>query len=173
MKILLTNDDGILAPGIAAMYRALTQLGEVYVVAPDSAQSASAHAITVQKPIAVSRIHVHNEFYGHSVGGLPADWGHTVNRPDLPLAKIKGLKITRLAHPTHIDTVEEGHDGRREYYWLVRQKLDTDTDKGTDIWTLEQDSISITALNTTMFQKSTSGITDNLCSDLFRKLKQA
>ena len=37
MKILLTNDDGILAPGIAAMYRALTQLGEVYVVAPDSA----------------------------------------------------------------------------------------------------------------------------------------
>ncbi len=73
MKILLTNDDGILAPGIAAMYRALTQLGEVYVVAPDSAQSASAHAITVQKPIAVSRIHVHNEFYGHSVGGRPAD----------------------------------------------------------------------------------------------------
>ena len=73
MKILLTNDDGILAPGIAAMYRALLPLGEVYVVAPESGQSAAAHAITVQKPIAVSRIHVHNEFYGHSVDGRPVD----------------------------------------------------------------------------------------------------
>ncbi len=73
MKILLTNDDGILAPGIAAMYRALAPLGEVHVVAPESGQSAAAHAITVQKPIAVSRIHVHNEFYGHSVDGRPVD----------------------------------------------------------------------------------------------------
>ena len=73
MKILLTNDDGILAPGIAAMYRQLVSIGEVHVVAPESGQSAAAHAITVQKPIAVSRIHVHNEFHGHSVDGRPAD----------------------------------------------------------------------------------------------------
>ncbi len=73
MKILLTNDDGILAPGIAAMYRELVALGEVHVVAPESGQSAAAHAITVQRPIAVSRIHVHNEFHGFSVDGRPVD----------------------------------------------------------------------------------------------------
>lgn len=73
MKILLTNDDGIQAPGIAAMYRQLVGLGEVFVVAPESGQSAAAHGITVQRPIAVSRIHVHNEFHGYSVDGRPAD----------------------------------------------------------------------------------------------------
>jgi len=50
MHILLTNDDGILAPGLSAMYRELVALGDVSVAAPDSAQSASAHAITVNAP---------------------------------------------------------------------------------------------------------------------------
>ncbi len=73
MHILLVNDDGILAPGIAAMYRELTEIGEVTVVAPDSGQSAAGHSITVNRPIAVSRIHAHNEFHGYSVEGRPAD----------------------------------------------------------------------------------------------------
>lgn len=93
MKILLTNDDGILAPGIAAMRRVLGALGEVHVVAPESGQSASAHAITVQKPIAVSRIHVHNEFHGHSVDGRPADCvklgiQELVGKPDMVVSGI-------------------------------------------------------------------------------------
>ncbi|MHC4093173.1 MAG: 5'/3'-nucleotidase SurE, partial [Planctomycetota bacterium] len=41
MHILLTNDDGILAPGLAAMYRQMKTLGEVSVAAPDTAQSAA------------------------------------------------------------------------------------------------------------------------------------
>lgn len=73
MKILLTNDDGILAPGLAAMYHALLRFGEVTVVAPESGQSAAAHAITVQKPIPVSRVQVHDEFHGFAVDGRPAD----------------------------------------------------------------------------------------------------
>ena len=73
MHILLTNDDGILAPGLAAMYRALTSLGPVTVAAPESVQSASAHAITVGTAMTVRRIHVHNEFHGWSIGGRPAD----------------------------------------------------------------------------------------------------
>jgi 5'-nucleotidase len=95
-----------------------------------------------------------------------------INLPDLPLNEIKGLKLTQPAHKTHIDTVEEGHDGRREYYWLVRQKLGTNIDKDTDIGTLEQGNISITALHTTWFQKPTLGITNSLCSDLFRELQR-
>lgn len=73
MRILLTNDDGILAPGLAAMYHALTDLGAVTVAAPDSAQSATAHGITVREAMNVRRIHVDNTFHGWSVGGRPAD----------------------------------------------------------------------------------------------------
>lgn len=73
MHVLLCNDDGILAPGLAAMYRALVDLGSVTVVAPDSMQSATAHGITVGQEIPVRRIHVQNAFYGWSVGGRAAD----------------------------------------------------------------------------------------------------
>lgn len=73
MNILLSNDDGILAPGLAAMHQALTNLGEVHVVAPETPQSAVAHGITFPGPIAVRRVHVQQAFHGHSVDGRPAD----------------------------------------------------------------------------------------------------
>ena len=73
MHILLTNDDGILAPGLAAMHRQLTALGEVSVAAPDTVQSAAAHAITIDAPLTAARLHVHHEFYGWSIAGRPAD----------------------------------------------------------------------------------------------------
>ncbi|MCK6486072.1 MAG: 5'/3'-nucleotidase SurE [Phycisphaerae bacterium] len=73
MRILLTNDDGILAPGLAAMYRRLTALGHVDVVAPESGQSAAAHSITVRYPIMSRQVHVGGEFHGYSVEGSPAD----------------------------------------------------------------------------------------------------
>lgn len=73
MRILLTNDDGILAPGLAALYKVLCEIGEVSVVAPDSVQSASGHGITVRHPIAARWIHVHDTFHGWAVAGRPAD----------------------------------------------------------------------------------------------------
>lgn len=73
MRILLSNDDGILAPGLAAMWEALTELGEVHVAAPEDPQSAAAHGITVTGPLSVRRVHVADKFYGHSVDGRPAD----------------------------------------------------------------------------------------------------
>jgi 5'-nucleotidase len=73
MRILLSNDDGILAPGLAAMRQELARLGHVDVVAPSSPQSAAAHGITVNGPVAVQKVHVQGEFFGHSVDGRPAD----------------------------------------------------------------------------------------------------
>jgi 5'/3'-nucleotidase len=73
MKFLLSNDDGILAPGLAAMYRALRTRGDVVVAAPDSVQSAMGHAITINKAVAVRRVHVNNDFHGFSISGRPAD----------------------------------------------------------------------------------------------------
>lgn len=73
MKILVTNDDGILAPGIEALFRAVESFGEVDVVAPETAQSAVGHAISVKTPMLAHRVHVNNTFHGWSVDGRPAD----------------------------------------------------------------------------------------------------
>ena len=94
MRILITNDDGILAPGIEALYQAVGDLGQVDVVAPDDAQSAVGHAISVLKPMAVRRVHVNNVFHGWSVAGRPADCVKLAmielldQRPDLLLSGI-------------------------------------------------------------------------------------
>jgi len=95
-----------------------------------------------------------------------------VNLPNLPLAKIRGVKITRLASESHTDTVEEGYDGRQKYYWLVRQKINKDIDKKTDIWAIEQGNISITPLHTNLPQKPSPPALDDLCSDLLHELQK-
>jgi len=73
MRILVTNDDGILAPGLAALHAAVADMGEVQIVAPASPQSAAGHGITVTGPLATERVHVSNRFWGVSVAGRPAD----------------------------------------------------------------------------------------------------
>jgi 5'-nucleotidase len=73
MLILLTNDDGIHAPGLVAMYRELTKLGEVHVIAPKTVQSATGHGITTSAPLMTERVAVAGAFTGISVDGSPAD----------------------------------------------------------------------------------------------------
>jgi 5'-nucleotidase len=73
MKILLTNDDGIYAPGLAALKREAEGIGEVAVVAPESERSAAAHSITLDRPLRVREVYVGDQFFGHSVDGSPAD----------------------------------------------------------------------------------------------------
>jgi 5'-nucleotidase len=73
MRILVTNDDGILAPGIAALAEALTPLGTIEMVAPESGQSGAAHAITFMAPLITQRVTVGGKLHGWSVDGSPAD----------------------------------------------------------------------------------------------------
>ncbi|MGE5612074.1 MAG: 5'/3'-nucleotidase SurE [Bacillota bacterium] len=73
MYILLTNDDGITAPGLVAMYRQLVHMGEVAVVAPETVQSATGHGITISTPLLTSKVSVENAFTGVAVDGRPAD----------------------------------------------------------------------------------------------------
>ncbi len=73
MTILLTNDDGIYAPGLAALYRELQELGEVIVVAPESEQSAVGHAITLINPLRVREVALDGGVEGWAVSGFPAD----------------------------------------------------------------------------------------------------
>jgi 5'-nucleotidase len=73
MDILLTNDDGIMAPGLLAMHRRLTSLGDVTVVAPETVQSATGHGITITAPLLTNKVSVADAFVGTSVSGRPAD----------------------------------------------------------------------------------------------------
>ncbi len=73
MNILLTNDDGIYAPGIYAIYKELIKFANVTVVAPDSEQSSVGHGITLGHPLFVKKVHRNNKFFGYGVSGKPAD----------------------------------------------------------------------------------------------------
>src|SRR3954452_13100123 len=73
MLILLTNDDGIRAPGIVAMYRELVKLGEVHVIAPGTVQSATGHGITISAPLLTHQVAVEDAFTGTAIDGRPAD----------------------------------------------------------------------------------------------------
>lgn len=73
MRILLTNDDGIYAPGLSAALQTLSRLGEVYVVAPERPRSAAGHAITLHKPLRLTPVTLSNGMEGYACNGTPAD----------------------------------------------------------------------------------------------------
>lgn len=73
MLILVTNDDGIEAPGIIALAESLKELGEVIVAAPDRQQSAVGHALTISTPLRAYKINKNDCFYGWAINGTPAD----------------------------------------------------------------------------------------------------
>lgn len=104
-------------------------------------------------------------------GKLPKDIFLNINVPDLPPEKIKGIELTVLAHKTNIDSVKEGHDGRREFYWLVRRQLDFEAVAGTDIKAIEQARISVTELHTNLFRRPHAADLDKVCQDWFHRLK--
>jgi 5'-nucleotidase len=69
LKIVLTNDDGIDAPGLDALVQCLRKLGKAIIVAPQHAQSGIAHRVTTRDPIRINRLGQNR----HSVDGTPAD----------------------------------------------------------------------------------------------------
>ena len=72
--ILVTNDDGITAPGIRKLIKVMSQIGEVVVVAPDSPQSAMSHAITINSTLHCTQIDLEQSNHlEYSCSGTPAD----------------------------------------------------------------------------------------------------
>ena len=72
-QILLTNDDGIDAPGLAALRRGLESLGTVLTLAPDGNRSAIARGITIDRPLHARETRFGDGFSGFSLDGTPAD----------------------------------------------------------------------------------------------------
>lgn len=90
MKILVSNDDGYLAPGVIALAEALASLGEITVVSPDSNRSGSSNSLTLNRPLSVFQ--AQNGFY--FINGTPSDCVHIAltgileSKPDLIVSGI-------------------------------------------------------------------------------------
>ena len=90
--ILLSNDDGVAAPGLMALHAALGPVGEVHIVAPEREQSANSHSLTLHRPLRHRRV----EPRIHAIDGTPADCvyvalyyeGMLPRRPSLVLSGI-------------------------------------------------------------------------------------
>ena len=95
MQILLTNDDGIYAPGLWALHRELSRLGDVCVASPATEQSGVAHSITFLSPLVCKEI-FDGDRRGWAVEGSPADcvkialFEFCKQRPDLVVSGING-----------------------------------------------------------------------------------
>lgn len=73
MHILVTNDDGVFAPGLLALAQAMRRLGKISVLAPDRNWSASGHVKTLQRPIMVKDVKLADDTPAIAIDGAPSD----------------------------------------------------------------------------------------------------
>lgn len=258
MRILVTNDDGIRAPGLWPLVESLKRVGEVVVVAPDREQSGVGTSVTFHQPVRARKARsLVPGVVTYAVEGTPADsvilaLGHlfrdgvdvvvaginegpnlgndvfisgtvgaalqgyfyrlpalalsvdawetshfeaaaelarllvekiasqalpremllNINLPDRPLSQIEGIEITRLGARSYADVIQEGHDGRRKYYWIVRGDPQWDQETGTDIWALSQNRASITPIQINMANHTLVSLLRELAPFLFQALRQ-
>ena len=119
--ILVTNDDGINAPGIRTLISVIKDIGDVIVVAPDSPQSGMGHAITINSTLHSSRITPKNsEIIEYSCSGTPADCVKLAinelmpRKPDLCLSGINhgsNSSINVIYSGTMSAAIEAGIEG--------------------------------------------------------------
>ena len=99
-------------------------------------------------------------------GKLPAKLLLNVNIPKLPINEIQGVELTELGERSYTDRIDEGHDGKMGYYWIVRGIPEWSVVPGTDISAVQQNKISITRY---MGKNIESG--DELITGLINELK--
>ena len=233
MKILVTNDDGIHAPGLWALAAELCKVGEVVVFAPHREQSGMGTAITVRRPVrfagvesAIAGVKAYevegtpgdsvilalemvddvtmvmsgvnkganmgsDVLFSGTVGaalqgylhGLPSValsvvWSGevrfevaarlggllarriasnntesmllNVNLPNLPLHRIRGIEVSRVAGGGYSGAIKMGHDGTRDNYRIEIGRPRWKAEAGTDAHAVEQGKISITPLQGTL-----------------------
>ena len=104
-RILLTNDDGVRAPGIFALAQALQGVGEVTIVAPATNQSGKGHSITIEDPIYVDAVTLPGDLQATSVAGTPATAVKVAlgvllkQKPDLVISGInRGWNVAAAAY---------------------------------------------------------------------------
>lgn len=106
------------------------------------------------------------------IADSPARIFLNVNVPDLLFEAIRGVKITRLARASHINTVEENEAGPRKQYQLVRERLPAAGSDGTDIQAVMQGEVSLTPLYTSLLDKPPQRLLKKLQAELLNAIKK-
>lgn len=232
MRILLSNDDGVTAPGIKVLYDALSEIADVTVVGPDRNCSGASNSLTLLNPLRAQTLDngfisvngtptdsVHlgisqlmqpapdlvvaginnganlgdDTLYSGTVAaategrhmGMPAiavsligkdeNYYHTaavvtvkmikhltehplksdqiinINVPDIPLAELKGIKVTRLGHRHKAETMKKMADPwKRDIYWYGPLGAELDAGEGTDFHAVASGYASVTPLTVDM-----------------------
>lgn len=257
MKILVTNDDGVRAPGLWALAEALKGVGEVVVVAPDREQSGVGTAVTLHQPLRMYP--VDSPLAGisaYGVEGTPADsvilalrvpvvegvglvvsgineganlgddilisgtvsaalqgYFHdipsiaiaiadteefrfdaaarlaallarkvaeeapserfllNINLPNVAAEDIQGVELTHPGHRFYRDDIQEGHDGKREFYWITRGHPHWRNSQGSDIWAVNQGMVSVSPLMGDLHSQARHGFLEGLCPWLLSGLR--
>ncbi|MCS6916195.1 MAG: 5'/3'-nucleotidase SurE [Chitinophagales bacterium] len=97
--ILVTNDDGVTAPGIRALTEEMQQLGDVVVVAPDSPQSGMGHAITIASPLRLEPVDLFRNVEAYQCSGTPVDCVKLAVDKILP--RMPDLCVSGINHGTN------------------------------------------------------------------------
>lgn len=135
--ILVSNDDGITAPGIRALVEVMSKIGDVVVVAPDSPQSGMGHAITINKPLRLDKTDYFGpEIPAYQCSGTPADCVKLAidkilpRRPDLLVSGINhgsNSSINIIYSGTMSAAVEGAIDGIKAIgFSLLNYSFDAD-----------------------------------------------
>jgi 5'-nucleotidase len=95
-----------------------------------------------------------------------------LNVPDLPLAKIENLKLTRLARSSHINTVTEDNLDTAKVYRLVRSRIDESGKPGTDIHAIMEGCASLTTIYMSLSDKPPQHLLKKLASGLLTEAKK-
>ncbi|MEN9964843.1 MAG: 5/3-nucleotidase SurE [Bacteroidota bacterium] len=228
--ILITNDDDITSPGIRSLVEAVSDIGEVVVVAPDKPQSGMGHAITIGSPLRMNKVKMFGDIESWQTSGTPVDCvklavdkvlhrkpdlclsginhgaNHSinviysgtmsaameasiegipsigfslldysydadfnpakeivrkmvlellqkkikdphfllnVNIPNVPMKKIKGIKICKQAYAKYDEEFDERIDPQgKKYFWLTGVFKNFDKGKDTDVWALKNNYVS-------------------------------
>lgn len=95
-----------------------------------------------------------------------------INVPDLAMEEIRGVKITRLARSSHINTVTEDNSEQHRQYRLVRERVAESGSDGTDIQAIVQGYISITPLYTSLLDKPPLRLLKKVRAEVAHELKK-
>jgi 5'-nucleotidase len=100
-------------------------------------------------------------------GKLPKNLLLNVNMPNIHPKDIKGVKPTKLGELSYIEGVREDElIGKSNYFWITRPQADWDLSEGTDMWAINQNMISLTALNVNLTTATNHADTLQDLSDL-------
>ncbi|MDF3052181.1 MAG: hypothetical protein K0S19_286 [Geminicoccaceae bacterium] len=165
MNILVSNDDGVLAPGIALLADVCREVGNVTVVAPDREQSGTSHSLTLHRPLRPMR---RPDVAGNQpetmatyrplllelveritrVHDFPEQMLLNINLPRIPASEVKGIQVTKLGSRYFSESLTRMKDPwGREIFWIGGGTITWTGGENSDHLAVAEGFVSVTPLH--------------------------